>query len=274
MGTAMNCEHYIDHIGDLIDGAISQARREELERHLAECESCRAVVADLQEIRSVSSRLAVHKPPERVWQHLSERLPGALHEQSRADGASFSPEATSFSFRRWLRSTLTVPRLAWGGTALAALAAVLFLAVRPALRRPAVPKLATNAQPPAANAAPAAVHGPNGDLVQSVESELQAAEQHYQNAIGGLEQMAKAGESTLDPQLATTIRKNLAVVDQAISESRTALANQPTNELAQESLFDAFRRKVGLLQDTVALMNEMRKGNQAEAAKILGNMNK
>jgi hypothetical protein len=44
--------------------------------------------------------------------------------------------------------------------------------------------------------------------------------------------------------------------------------------MAQESLFEAFRRKVGLLQDTVALINEMRKGNQAEAAKIIGSMNK
>ena len=59
-----------------------------------------------------------------------------------------------------------------------------------------------------------------------------------------------------------------------IHDSRLALQTQPTNELAQESLFEAFRRKVGLLQETVSLMNEMRKGNQAEAAKIIGNMNK
>jgi len=100
------------------------------------------------------------------------------------------------------------------------------------------------------------------------------AEQHYEKAIAGLEQIAKAGQGTLDPQLAGTLQKNLAVIDQAIHDSRVALQTQPTNELAQESLFEAFRRKVGLLQETVSLMNEMRKGNQAEAAKIIGNMNK
>ena len=68
--------------------------------------------------------------------------------------------------------------------------------------------------------------------------------------------------------------KNLTIIDQAIRESRTALESQPTSELAQESLFEAFRRKVALLQDTISLINEMRKGNQAGAARIIQNLDK
>ena len=82
MGTAMNCETYTEHIGDLVDGTISPERRAELDRHLAACESCRALVADLQEIRGVTSRLAVHKPPERVWQHLAAKLPEVMQERA------------------------------------------------------------------------------------------------------------------------------------------------------------------------------------------------
>ena len=44
--------------------------------------------------------------------------------------------------------------------------------------------------------------------------------------------------------------------------------------MAQESLFEAFRSKIGLLQDTISLINEMRKGNQAEAARIAGSLHK
>ena len=40
------------------------------------------------------------------------------------------------------------------------------------------------------------------------------------------------------------------------------------------SLFDAFRRKVALLQDTIALMNEMRKGNPDTATAIASGLNK
>ena len=64
------------------------------------------------------------------------------------------------------------------------------------------------------------------------------------------------------------------MIDQAIDESRTALRTQPADQMAQESLFEAFRRKVSLLQDTIALMNEMRKGNQAGAARVAESLNK
>ena len=37
---------------------------------------------------------------------------------------------------------------------------------------------------------------------------------------------------------------------------------------AQQSLIEGFKTKIGLLQDTVALINEMRKGNEAGAARI------
>ena len=37
---------------------------------------------------------------------------------------------------------------------------------------------------------------------------------------------------------------------------------------------NALRRKVALLQDTIALMNEMRKGNSAGAAQIVDSLNK
>ena len=49
---------------------------------------------------------------------------------------------------------------------------------------------------------------------------------------------------------------------------------EPLNTQAQDSLFDAFRSKIALLQDTIALINEVRKGNQAEAARIADGMNK
>jgi hypothetical protein len=110
--------------------------------------------------------------------------------------------------------------------------------------------------------------------VESVEAELQLAADHYEKAITALERAANQADSPLDPELTATLRKNLEVIDRAITESRGALQNEPDNRVAQESLLDAFRRKLALLQDTVALMNEMRKGNQAGAARIVEGMNK
>jgi hypothetical protein len=106
-------------------------------------------------------------------------------------------------------------------------------------------------------------------LVDSVEADLQAAEQHYEKAIAGLEQIARSDGGELDPQVAAVLQKNLQVVDQAIGESRAALRAEPASAGAQDSLFEAMRTKVALLQQTVELINEMRKGNQAEAGRLM-----
>ena len=119
---------------------------------------------------------------------------------------------------------------------------------------------------PAPAAAGAAVSA--GEAVQSIETELRQAEAHYENAIKGLEVIANSEQSELDPRTAATLQRNLAVIDQAISESRAAVRSQPASEPAQQSLIDGFKIKIGLLQDTVALINEMRKGNEAGAARV------
>jgi hypothetical protein len=104
-------------------------------------------------------------------------------------------------------------------------------------------------------------------------SELEAAAGHYDKAIQELEQIAKSDGGALDPQLAGVLQKNLQVIDQAIGESRAALKAQPASADAQDSLFDAMRSKVALLQQTVELINEMRKGNQAEAGRLIRGLN-
>jgi hypothetical protein len=70
------------------------------------------------------------------------------------------------------------------------------------------------------------------------------------------------------------LQKNLQVIDQAIAESRAALRSEPLSASARDSLFDALKQKVALLQDTIALMNEMRKGNSSGAAQLLDGSNK
>jgi hypothetical protein len=95
----------------------------------------------------------------------------------------------------------------------------------------------------------------------------------YVTTIATLEQITKTEGTALDEPTAAVVQENLAVLDQAIGESRQALRNDPSSDVAQESLFDALRTKVALLQDTVALINEMRKGDQEGAARIISGMN-
>ena len=65
---------------------------------------------------------------------------------------------------------------------------------------------------------------------------------------------------------------NDAAIEHVIGQSRAVLASEPTDNLAQQSLFEALRSKLALLEDMVTLINEMRKGNQEGAARIVSGM--
>jgi hypothetical protein len=102
----------------------------------------------------------------------------------------------------------------------------------------------------------------------AVEAELKLAEEHYQKAISGLERIASAEASPLDAGTAATLQKSLGVINQAIDESRAAVRSEPASQQAQHSLIENFKTKLALLQDTVALINELRAGNGTAAARI------
>ena len=107
---------------------------------------------------------------------------------------------------------------------------------------------------PAAQPAPAATEAEDA----SPEFDFQSTEAQYQTAIAGLEQITSAGDMELDPMTAEILKVNLTVIDMAIDESRAALETEPSSDVAQQTLFAALGSKVALLQDTVALINEMR----------------
>ena len=93
------------------------------------------------------------------------------------------------------------------------------------------------------------------DLARNAASELQLAEQHYENAIIALEQLMVKQDNALDPSVAAEIAESLKSIDRAIDDSRAALKTDPNSFVAQTSLLEALRMKVALLQETVSLMN-------------------
>jgi len=134
-----------------------------------------------------------------------------------------------------------------------------------------VPRSTTDTATPgtAAPAATAAGNAPDLKSVETVQNQVDAAQQQFEKAIENLEKVAKANVEALDPGTSATIDKNLGIIDQAIADSRAATRAEPTNVAARETLFEALRHKVTLLQDTISLINEMRKGNNAAAAQLV-----
>jgi hypothetical protein len=243
----MDCSHYTDALQELVDGTLGPIRRAELRIHLDQCDSCRALLDDLQRVHDLAASFDNAAPPDHVWLQIAGRL--------RQEGR-LRPSASSASSRR--------PQYA-----ILAIAAALVLAVGASLYLLLPLRRSTGSVPPSTTAA-AGSNAATGDAVQDdIEAEFRLAEQHYQNAISKLEEAAKGGTDSIDPQTAAMLQKNLQVIDQAIAESRAAVRREPASAPARDSLFEALKRKVALLQDTIALMNEMRKGNAAGAAQII-----
>ena len=232
-------------INDYVDDALGRTERAEIDRHLTECGECRRLVEELRDVRRRAGALDATPPPARAW----KRIERALAAEKAAQGAR-SIRASRSRTWSWL-----------------AAAAMLVLCTAAGLRYYRAP-----ARSGAAATTPNGATAETRELAQSVQSNLQQAEQHYRQAIAGLEQIKNAEKGALPPQTAASLEKSLSVVDQAITESREALKAQPNSEPAQESLLESFKTKIALLQDTVALINEMRKGNDAGAARIVSGL--
>jgi hypothetical protein len=106
--------------------------------------------------------------------------------------------------------------------------------------------------------------------VEGVNGELRLALDHYENAISQLKVLAATNDDVIDPEIAATFDRNMAIVDAVIAESHEALDADPGNQPARASLLEALSQKVNVLQSAVLLMNEMREGDPAGAVGAAG----
>jgi hypothetical protein len=246
----MACERYLNSIHESIDGTIGSIRRAELEMHLDQCEDCRALHDDLKRIHDAAAALPRLDAPDRAWLQIAGRLrqEGRIQDEKKTPAAGVRP-----AYFGWLA---------------AAAAVVLAVAAAVMLLKPASGPAPQTAQSAPATTAPA-VAATDPRALESATSAVEAAQDQFEKAIADLEKVAKANQQVLDPATSTTIDKNLGILDQAIAENRAAVKTDPTSAAARETLFETLRQKVTLLQDTISLINEMRKGNNAAAAQLV-----
>ena len=237
----MNCHEYTADLGDYVDRSIPVARAEALDVHLAGCAGCRALVADFRTLHSVASSLERRTPPEHVWTRIAATI-----NQEAAPRAWWNPFAASFL--GWK------PMLA-GGAIVALLAFATFFSWREVSTVPTA-RVATSAPAESGTLSPDRL-----EVAQALDSD-----------IVELEGIVNAGSAVLPGEIKTAYQVNDAAIEHVIGQSRAALANEPTDPLARQGLFEALRSKLALLQDMVTLINEMRKGNQEGAARIVSGM--
>ncbi len=245
-----SADAFQDRLNDYLDSELSPREVRTLESHLKECEDCQQALRELREIVRAARQLPAVEPSPTVWDSIAANLdargvPGSDH------GQSFNRLHAGTGGRRSLRTSIH-SALALAATVI--LGVALWTVLRPTPEPP----------PPTDSAA----------LANMVTDELRAAESHYDKAITGLEQIIAQNGGVLPPELASVLNQNLDLIEGAIAESRAAMSSEPDSTVAQESLLDALRKKVALLQNTILLINEIRKGQGENALDLIDEMRK
>ncbi len=211
---ALNCDEAGALLDDFTEGRANVPLAGRLEEHLATCSACNHEAVARRELRAAIAALPRSlEPATDLWSAIVPRL------RERPARFGFS----GLSRRGW---------------ALQAIAAMLFMALGAyfsLLLRPATPAVEEEAPAEAMTAA-----GPSAEFL-NVEAE-------YLRAKEDLWLAAYHGRDRLSPATLEIVEHNLRIIDQAISELRTALVADPGNRQLESLLLASHQREIGLLQ--------------------------
>jgi hypothetical protein len=234
----MTCRDAESLLHDALDAPLPPADAAALAAHLEGCAACRDLDADLSLVRGAGDSLDPPIVPAAMWP--------ALAAQLEREGL-LAPATVGAARKPWQTYTW----MALAATLLAGVGAALLWRASDRV----TPAPSTVSAPPAA--APGNARAAR--TVEAIEIELRLAAEHYEKAITALEGLAAEDRTRIDPAVAQVVERNLVLIDTAIADSRKALQGQPGSLVAQASLFDAYRQKVTLLQDLIAMASEAKR---------------
>jgi anti-sigma-K factor RskA len=219
----MVCKQCQELLSEYIDGALELGEQVNIERHLCDCEPCRAVRDDLLQIVHFSQQLPMQSPSTALWPRISSGL------------AELKPSFWTRSFRWWtnfrtLNFNISIPQII---ASAAALAIVISIGVI----------LSRRDSGPLQLAASQGLVTPS-EIRPLSQTDLQLLEKQ----INKLSETVEQRKDSWDPELRNTFERNLLYIDQSLVECRHQLNDNPGDSVSQELMLNAYREKVRLLE--------------------------
>jgi anti-sigma-K factor RskA len=221
----MVCNECQELISDYIDGELELGEQVKIERHLGDCEPCRAVRDDLLQIVHFSHQLPEQSPSGALW----ARIQSDIEEQR---PAGFWPRAGAWWANAQSRHfNLSIPQMIAGAAALAIIISVGVIVFR------------QNAPLDEKSLASSTLSA--GSQVQVLSNpDLQQLERQISNLCATIEQR----KVSWDHALRVKFEKNMSLIEQSLAECRHQLNNNPGDDVSQELMLNAYREKVRLLE--------------------------
>ena len=254
--TSPECTTFERQLADYLDGTLAPNARVSMDDHHRSCAHCNALVRDLEDIVQQATTLPVMTPSRDLWPGIESRLDTTvipLASRTRLQ----TPAAVTVA-----RRTMTVRTFAIAAALLvAATSAVTWRLARVQSTGRRAPDLAMIAAPsvPSANAMQATdtIEAPLSvdssvpvKLVASSQADVDAI---YEREIASLRRVVNERFADLDSTTVSALRRNLAIIDAAIEDSRKALTRDPRSRLLSTQLDRALENKLALMR-RVALL--------------------
>ncbi len=237
-------EFWVDKLSDFVDGHLDPDERQAVAEHLLASAESRAIEAELLEVKRRARALGGIAPPPDLFDRIRARMDDqtdvvdlTLH----IDPAPAAASTSSPARRRWsgeIRAAAMIAALVATGAAGWALGA---------------------------GQGGVGVSGSSGEAVATTPSDgpLQAqqagaeigaaAAADLAASVADLERLLDSAPEALDANTVRILRKNLALIQAAVAESRDALRQDPDNAYVRRHLEGAMERQRAFVQEAAQL---------------------
>jgi hypothetical protein len=288
--TPLTCDGFANSLADYLERDDTPRVRAAVESHAASCAACGALLADVQQLRVDASGLPTLTPSRDLWAGVAERIATPVIELGKRDAGSgkrgrgrgllvawmrpvaaaaalvvLTAGVTYFATREALRpdervaarsvDTTLDPRKAVADAVDSANRAESIgtrVASEPDARSDVRAPRTADRGPAVASRVPRPV-SPVPAALASDQAPIAAVDAVYGREIDRLRRIIDERRVLLDTATVGVIERNLTIIDQAIRESRAALARDPASALLNERLNTALEQKVELLRAAVLL---------------------
>ncbi len=227
-GNAHDCQRFEELLPDYLEGELDAAAASAAERGARACPRCAALLSDLGTIRSAAAALPVLYPQHDLWEGISDRIAPEVIPIGEGAASARDPARAASAPRRYAQP-------AW----LAAAAMILVIVTA------TITWFAAGGSQPDGTVA----QGPPGTGITTAGSfVVEAVEEPYRDQIAMLRTLVAGRRTDLDSATVAVIEHNLAIIEEAIADSRAALARDTTSRFLRGQLNDALEQKVELLR--------------------------
>lgn len=235
---------WTDRLSNFLDGGLEGPEHAQVETHLCECGECRRVLEQLREVKARAAALGPVEPARDLWGGIAATIaaPAATGDSGGATVIALpTAEPRAYPVEELptpRRFSLSARQLLAASIALVAASSMATWAAR---------------SPTAIALDPSEVLSPTESVV-SPASRVAEPPAALAEELASLERVLTEASGVLDPNTVRVLEHNLGVIEQAIEDSRRALAQDPENEFLVEHLQRVYERKLEYLREAASVV--------------------